>query len=130
MPDVKDLVRQQKFESQLYDVEVRVKEDTSTNNQYFTNPNPIIESYHEIPPETSVAFAHSVSVASLGRVSAHLPLNKYEDQVIPALKGPKKTLDDQIEEYEQLLQKQKRVSGLAVDRFAASSRLSKNDLQE
>jgi hypothetical protein len=50
--------------------------------------------------------------------------------VIPALKGPKKTLDDQIEEYEQLLQKQKRVSGLAVDRFAASSRLSKNELQE
>ena len=50
-----------KFEKKVQEFQTQVKEDTRTNNEYFTLPNPIIESYRELPPDTSLAYGPASS---------------------------------------------------------------------
>ena len=45
-----------KFEKRVQEVHTQVKEDTRSNNEYFTLPNPIVESYRELPPNTGLAY--------------------------------------------------------------------------
>lgn len=90
MTDMKEINKQSpfKFESNLYDFQEKVNEDTFTNDQYLTAPNPIIESYKEMPPATTGSFIHSVSVSSLAKLSHHsIIFNRHDDQVVPAVKN-------------------------------------------
>ena len=50
-----------KFERKVQEFQTQVKEDTRTNNEYFTLPNPIIESYRDLPPDTSLAYGPASS---------------------------------------------------------------------
>lgn len=105
MPDlVIHKPQEKKFESSLYDFEVKVKEDTVTNNQYFTAPNPIVESYRELPPQTGVAFGPGPAASQSSVTYVSSKLDRYEDQVVPALKARKKDLDEEIQDYENFLQ--------------------------
>lgn len=67
VPDMAELTKpKEQFASNLYDFAAAVKEDTQSNNAYFTTPNPILQSYRELPPDTSIAYG---PVASMGLAS-------------------------------------------------------------
>jgi hypothetical protein len=75
------------------------------NNEYVSRPNAILESYRELPPDTSLAYGPASGLAlnaslTRSKESHASALRKYEDQVVPALKGQKRDLEDQIADYE------------------------------
>ena len=51
-----------KFERKLNEFEGKVQDDTKTNNEFFTTPNKILESYRELPPNTGLAYGPSSAV--------------------------------------------------------------------
>ena len=53
-----------KFELKVQEFQSQVKEDTRSNNEYFTLPNPIIQSYRELPPNTGLAYGPAAAAAT------------------------------------------------------------------
>ncbi len=88
----------------MQEFKIQVQQDTHSNNEFLTAPNAIIESYKELPPDTSLAYGPATHLShdagSLQSLKARDVFHRYEDQIVPALKKGNRDLDQEIEDYE------------------------------